>query len=145
MMQKMVLQGGLVAGVGASLFVMRKVLTPQMHEAVAARERLVKEQPALASSLSEVAMVATPEQMRRILDEVDDILRHDAEGKPSSQWHISRINASVLGAVRRVCVAVDHTAEEGRFRSSLSCESDTLPQLQSQLDDLLHNHLLARG
>lgn len=144
MVQKVALQGGLVAGVGASLMVLRKVMTPKLHACVAQREGLAKEHPALASTLSEVAHVATSEQLQLILDAVDDILRHDRERKPSSQWHISRANAYVLRAVKQACSSVGtSSSDDERFRQSLHCETDTLPLLQGQLDDLLHNHLLS--
>ena len=75
----------------------------------------------------------------------DPLADLDAAGGPAAQWRISRLSAEVVRDAEALCVAAPKATSDEVFRAVLTCREEVVPQLQGQLDDLLHNHLLARA
>ena len=80
-----------------------------------------------------------------LLDTLCTLADRDASGGPAAQWRISRLSAEVVRDAKALCVAAPKATSDEVFRAVLTCREEVVPQLQGQLDDLLHNHLLARA
>lgn len=137
-----VLAGG-VAGVLGLLTLKNR--HPVLHYLVAEREDLAQRQPAIAQLLSRVAEVADPSRMSGILGNMDTVLTLAAGDSRANQWHIARLNGSILREAHHACSSKSiATLPDEVFESIVLLKEEYLPELERLLDNLLHNHLLAR-
>lgn len=139
-----VLQAGLLATLGAGLKVLRTLTAPALHADVAAHTALVCGYPALALAVSQMAAAAPADAFEDLLSQVVHIVALDRGTDAASQWHISRLNDAVLSRAKHMCQLSSATASDDEYRQALFCQEDVVPRMRTALDDLLHNHLLAR-
>lgn len=146
MAKPIVLQAGFFASLGLGAYVLRRLSTPVTHPTVAeACPRLPVEFPALAAALSQLATLGDDTALRALVEKVARVVELDSANGPASQWKISRLNTEILKDARAMCRAAPSARSDEVFRAVLDCESEALPQIEGQLEILLHNHLLARS
>ena len=139
------LQASLFGSIGIGLYALRRLTAVELHPSV--REGcpdLVANYPALAATTSRMATVADDDEMQRLVKKLSLIAELAANtGNHAAQWHLSRLNAEVVNDAHQIC---RRAARDGTtFREASEAQEDVVPQLQGHLDDLLHNHLLARS
>lgn len=139
------MQAGLLSALGAGLYTLRYLARPALHPLVAARVVLAERHPALAAALSQLGTLGNDAAFAALLAKVDAILALDAQGGPAAQWQISRLSAEVVRDADALCKTPLAARSDEVFRAVLTCKDEAVPQIRGQLDDLLHNHLLARS
>lgn len=138
------MQAGLFSTLGAGLYVLRRLSQPIIHPVVAAHTTLVESKPALAAAVSQLGALEDTEALICVVDKVNRILEMDTQGGLAAQWHISRLSAEVVRDAEAMCRTPSAARSDDVFRAMLTCKEEVIPQIRGQLDDLLHNHLLAR-
>lgn len=144
MWRTVAVQGSVIAGMGTAALLLRHLRGPKVHPVVAEREELCRKHPDLAASASAFAELGDDRGLRALLDLLCEIGRLDAVGGAQAQWDISRRNAEAVRLAEDLCRRAPVATSDEVFRAALSCQDEAVPRLRGQLDDLLHNHLLAR-
>lgn len=105
--------------------------------------------PSLCETLTTVCraldVTETNPHVRRMILVLNGI--HGEDGKHSSnasQWHISRYISELERCVEQLVASHDALKTDEAYRAVLHVREDVLPLFKSQLDSVLHNHLLAR-
>ena len=125
--------------------VLRKYVQTPLHPLVASRPELVTYGEGLADSLTQLAMVEHPVAMKAILDKVCDLIAHASSTNLKAQSHISKLIVEIVHDSKYMLRCVDVSSSDELFRKVQTCREEVLPLLESQLDDILHNHLLDRA
>lgn len=144
MTRPLALQASLFAALGMGAYALRRLASTPLHPRVAERGALLR-YPALATAASQLAAVGCGTGFDALLTKLCAIADLDAAGGPAAQWRISRLSAEVVRDAEALCVAAPTVTSDEVFRAVLTCREEVVPQLRGQLDDLLHNHLLARA
>lgn len=143
---RVVLQASFFASLGLGALALRRLTATALHPVLCAEyPELVERHANLAATLTQVAPAVDEVTFRAVLDLMRSIAAAEAAAGPRAQWDITRDSAKLLALVRAATSRTTAQTTEAAFRSSLLVQEDVLPQLQGQLDDLLHNHLLSRG
>ena len=146
MMRGVLVQGSALAGLGVAAFALRRIRMVSPHPIVLHEcPELVHQFPDLAAAASQLATLDNDPALRAVVRKLAEIVRLDAAQGASAQWSISRLSAEIVHDAECMCRAAPIAASDAVFRAALTCRDEVVPQLQGQLDDLLHNHLLARG
>ena len=144
-MQKWIAQGTALAGLGAAAFALRALRSAAPHPLVADEcPELVRAFPDLALAASQLATLDDEAALRALLGKLREVVRLDATRGAAAQWSISRLSAEIVRDAERMCANAPVAHSDEVFRAALTCREEVVPLLQGQLDDLLHNHLLAR-
>lgn len=138
----LVVQGSLMAGLGVGLYALRSAVTAPLHPSLAA---LGRSYPGLAAAASALHALGDEAGFARLVAKLEEIARLDVARGPAAQWQISRLSAEVVRDARELCRRAPAAESDAVFQAVLQCTDETVPQIQSHLDDLLHNHLLARA
>ena len=136
------MQAGLMAAVGLGIRTLTSLRKVEVHPLVVGE---VAAHPGLASTLTQLSALGDDACIESLVEEVNSILHLDGSKALSAQWLISRKSASVMKQARRLCSSTNSCESDSRFRTVLMCSEEVLPQLESHLDNILHNHLLSRG
>lgn len=140
---RIALQASFFATLGLGAYAIRKLTTLEVHPLIVSEFPEIEHQCAnIAATLSQIGSITNESAFRDILSLMRRIIAADQSSGPRAQWDISRDSAELLRIAKIAC-AKEPTSDDA-YRSSMTAQEETLPQLQSQLDDLLHNHLLAR-
>lgn len=142
-LQALALQAGFFAAVGLTAYALRRLAATPLHPRVAERGDLLRF-PAMAATVSQLAALGDVARLDALLDKLCEIARLDAGGGSAAQWRISRLSAEVVRDADAMCVAAPTATSDEIYRAVLTCREEVVPMLRGQLDDLLHNHLLAR-
>jgi hypothetical protein len=146
MLRGMLVQGSALAGLGVAALALRRLRTAPPHPIVVEEcPELVQRFPDLATAASQLADLGDDAALRALVRKLASIVRLDAARGPTAQWSISRLSSEVVHDATRMCRAAPVASSDEVFRAALHCRDEVVPLLQGQLDDLLHNHLLARG
>lgn len=139
----MALQASFFATLGLGAYAIRKLTAAELHPLIVSEFPDIEQECAnLAATLSQLGALAEEAAFRDILLVMRRILAADRSSGPRAQWDISRDSAELLRLAKAACAKAP--LSDDAYRSSMHAQEETLPQLQGQLDDLLHNHLLAR-
>lgn len=138
----LMMQAGLMAAVGLGIRTLSSLRKHHVHPLVVGE---VAAYPGLAMALTQLAALGDDERTESLVEEVNSILLLDGSKALSAQWLISRKSASVMKQARQLCGSVNSCESDTRYRDVLMCSDEVLPQLESHLDNILHNHLLSRG
>ncbi len=128
-------------GVGFGILRMscRRSLDPRV---VALKE---EGQENIARALSNVIGLLPDESVARVLAHVSDLLGWNASDRPCAMHHMARLNEAIVAEVRAGLDVQRRGADADTFRAHSIALDEDLPHLRGVLDNLLHNHLLARG
>ena len=137
-----VYQAGGFAVVGAILAYSKSLASAPRHRLITGA--WVQKYEDVADTLSALASLNCDDELASIVCIVDEIYRHDANTVPASQGIISLKTSEAIRRAKKLCANVNRLDSDDMYRTVLWCEEDLIPQLQSQLDDILHNHILAR-
>ena len=141
---RIALQATFFATLGLGAYAVRRFAATELHPLLLGEYADIAEAHAnIASTLSLLADCTDTTTMRTMLDLMRRIVEADRTASPRAQWDITRWSAELLKVARGSCSKPPLT--DDTFRSSMLANEETLPMLQGQLDDLLHNHLLSRG
>lgn len=141
----MALQASFFGAIGLGAYVLRRLSTPALHPIVMEGPDLSKQYPALAASASKLAALGDEEGLRHLVAKLAHVVQLDRARAPAAQWQISRLSSEIVADANRMCSeAIKRTPTEEGLRHVLECQEDVVPQLRGHLDNLLHNHLLAR-
>lgn len=138
------LQTSLFAAVGVGLYALRRFGGASLHPVLVEYPELVRRFPGLAATVSELGRLGNDAGLRALLQKVQQIVDMDLRRGPGAEWKISRLSSEVVRDADAMCVAAPKTSSDELFRAVLACRDETIPQLRGHLDDLLHNHMLAR-
>lgn len=138
------LQGAFFGALALGAKSLRKLVTPPVHPSVAARPDIAWH-PGIASTMSQMARLDNPVALEAIMNSISGLMAEDRSGTPSAQWHMSRMNTKILNDAKYMLGCVNVTASDEMFRLVLNCSEEVIPQLETHLDDILHNHLLRRA
>jgi hypothetical protein len=139
------MQGALFGAIGLGALALRRMTITPSHPSVARRAELLQHAPALAAAASELALVDEEgARLEALLDDLVRIVRLDRQGGPAAQWRMARLSAKIVRDAEAMCRAAPIAQSERVFRAVMVCREETVPKLRGLLDDLLHNHLLAR-
>lgn len=145
MMRPVALQASILGGLGLGAYALRRLSTPALHPMVAERVDLVRHSPALAATVSQLAAIGDEDGLRRLVDKLVRVVHIDLALGPAAQWQISRLNTEIANDAKRMCRTVSVAHSNEMFRIVLDCQNEVIPQMQTHLDNLLHNHLLSRS
>lgn len=132
---------GFLVGMGASVWMVRSVMSVPVHPLVASRAQLVREQPALARVLSELVQFGAHDETEALLDVVDEMLRQLTTSTRAAHWHVARLNGEIVRQARRMC-AMRTRCDDATFHGLVVANDETVPELEAVLDNMLHNALL---
>ena len=138
----LMMQAGLMAAVGLGIRTLTSLRKFEVHPLVVGE---VAAHPGLAMTLTQLSALGDDKCIESLVEEVNSILHLDGSKALSAQWLISRKSASVMKQARQLCNRTNSCESDSRFRAVLLCSEEVLPQLESHLDNILHNHLLSRG
>lgn len=136
------LQAGFFAVMGVGLNALRALTTQTIHPLVTGE---ITMHPGLAMAMTQLANLQQDRDLQRLVQDINEILRLDSSQTLSAQWWISRKNADVVKRARKLCQDVKHHESDTLFVEAMTCSEEVVPQLEGHLDNLLHNHLLARS
>ena len=146
MARPLALQASLFGALGLGAYVLRRLSTPALHPVLAEEHpEIAAHSPALAATASQLATLQNEAGLRDLVRKIAEVVRLDLAGGPTAQWRISRLNTDIVNDARSLCARAPRASSEDLFRAVLDCQNETIPQLQGHLDNLLHNHLLARS
>jgi len=140
--QQYIVQTVALGGLGAAFYAAKALFQPEIDARVGARRMLAAREPNLAVLLTQLCRLGDDAGMEALLDVVDRIVEHDRCGDAASQWYIARLSADVAARTRGMCRAA--VRDPALFAHSSYCSDEVLPQIDQQLMNLLHNHLLRR-
>ena len=142
--RKGALQASFLGALGLGAYALRCLSREALHPLVAERTTLVKRYPALCACVSKLHTLGDERALATLVDKLGSIAELDAARGPAAQWQISRLSAEVVREARDMCRRANTAGSDEVFRAVLTCTDEVVPQVQGHLDDLLHNHLLAR-
>ena len=140
-MQRIVAQIGALAGVGVTVMLAKKMFRPKIHVLVHAHPKIVSREPAIAEVLSNLALVGDEYRLNKILDVLDEVIRLASVQKKSNQWHISRLNGEIIRQAKEMC-KISSSVDDATFQGIMFANDEYIPQLETLLDNMLHNYLL---
>jgi hypothetical protein len=139
------MQAVLFGAIGLGTLALRRMTSTPSHPRVARRTELLQYAPALAAAASELALVDEEGgRVEALLDDLVRLVHLDRQGGPAAQWRMARLSTKLVRDAEAMCRAAPIARSERVFRAAMACRSETVPKLRGLLDDLLHNHLLAR-
>lgn len=133
--------GGAVVGLG--LFWAKANATPSIPSCLVTHPHVVRAYPGLAQAthqLAELKHAQTPQLVAHVVRTAELSASTDAD----AQWEIAREIAKTMAVARHICSTTPMHESDEQYRQVLACTGDVLPQLETWLDNLLTNHLLAR-
>lgn len=139
------MQASFFAAMGLGVYTLRRLSTVPLHPSVAACPEIAQKHPAIAETLSQLAKLDDGDAFHAVLRMVAAVVSIDEQGGPAAQWHISRQNTQIVRRAKSMCSSTNALKTDDAFRVALNCQEETIPQLESHLDNLLHNHILRRG
>lgn len=139
------MQGAFFAALGVGAMALRKATETPLDSRVARYPQLAARCPGLGAAASQLAALGQDEAFEALLLRLCFIVDLDDTSRSSAQWEISRHTSSAVREARALCRRACRDGDDARFQAAVACEDDAVPQIQSHLDDLLHNHLLRRG
>ena len=140
------LQASFFGALGVGAYVLRHLSKPSLHPLVMEHNDLSTQYPALASSASKLAALDDAEGFRLVVEKLARVVQLDRARAPEAQWQISRLSSEIVADAVRMCGdSMKRTPSEEGLRRVFECQEDVVPQLRGHLDNLLHNHLLARA
>ena len=140
------LQGAFVGALTLGIRQLGKLAEEPMHASVEAYPVIVSHYN-IATSLSQLIRLScmSDEQVQTILTMVNTYLVYDRDAPPDAQGQrarrIRKINDHADNAGKRDILSLPEQA----FRGVITCQEEVIPTLQSQLDDILYNHILANS
>ena len=141
---RVALQAAFFGTLGLGAYALRRLTAAEPHPLLVSDFADIQEHcPNLAATLSQLGGMVDEDALRDMLVVMRRILVADRSSGPRAQWEISRDSAELLRLAKAACAKAP--LSDDAYRASMRAQQDTLPQLQGQLDDLLHHHLLARG
>ena len=111
------------------------------HHIVCESSIIVNSYPGIASLLTSLARLQLDQGLRRIVEKTQQLLEWDQKKRLSSRWYISRLSTEIVSDANRLCKQHTYPSDD-MYRTMLLCEQEVIPQLEQQLQDVLHNHLL---
>lgn len=135
------MQGTLFAGLGGTVYLVRRWTTPPIDpRVIAAHPSLGDKHAALGATLSQLVSLEQP-NASSLLDSIRKIIVLDTEGGPSAQWQISRLTSQACREAEDLCKRALRSTSTN-FAMAVSVSDEAVTQLKTHLEDLLHNHLL---
>ena len=131
------------AAVGVGLIWARANMTPAVPACLASHPHVARAYPGLAQATQQLAKLEhaqTPELVAHVVRTAELSTSTDA----NAQWEIAREIAKTMALARHICPTTPMHESDETYRHVLTCTGDVLPQLETWLDNLLHNHLLSR-
>lgn len=138
------LQGAFFGGLAFGARALRKFVETPLHPLVEARPDIASH-PGIASTLSQLARLENPVALESVMNSVSCFLQEDRSEAPAAQWRMSRMCTKIISDAKYMLGSTNMTASDEMFRLVLSCNDEVIPQLETHLDDILHNHLLRRA
>ena len=139
----LVAQGAVFAGLYGGVYALRRLTSEGIHPSVQAHPEFAQ-YPELAKTLTHLARVDDGGDFDALMTDVLELLRRDSEQTLDAQWHMSRIIPRIAHKAKWLCESPAVRASDERYRAALTGLEETVPLLETQLDDVLHNHLLKR-
>ena len=140
----LLLQGAFFAALYSGARALRVMAQTPLHPAVQARET-IRSHAGLATALTQLAKIGDGAALDSILDKVCLVLRYDASDQLDAQWHICRLSSDIVREAKALCTSSSVLTTDELFRDARNCEEEAVPQIETHLDDILHNHLIARA
>lgn len=137
---RLLAQGGIVLGLGAAMQMMRQKMKRPPHPSIPAE--IVQRAPQVADIMTVMADVGDEETLNRIGSCVCELI--SLERVPNSSWRMARLCGETLRHAKSLCTGLTRHSTEDEFRRVLLLQDDLIPQLAALLDDMVHNHLLAK-
>ena len=137
------LQGTFFAALGLGAHMLRKFSKEPVHHLVAENESLMKFET-IAQSVSQMGNLKDDDRFNELVALVESFVKWHEAKLPFLQWHMSKLIYSIQAHGENMCNCASQKLHEDIFRNALNCREETLPQLKSHLEDILHNHLLDR-
>lgn len=95
------------------------------------------------SSFEDIDCSAEKQLFRALLEVIHDISRADSASKRTSAREMMRLAKIAEHLANKLVLSSLHNISDSEdFKSALYCKEDVMPQLEQQLDDVLHNHML---
>jgi hypothetical protein len=144
MARPILLQGAFLGGLAFGARVLRNFVTIPLHPSVVARPDIACH-TGIASTMTQLARLDNPLALESVMDSISRFLKEDRSDAPSAQWHMARMCTEIISDVKHMLSCANVTASDELFRVVLICSEEVIPQLETHLEDVLHNHLLRRA
>ena len=131
------------AAVGLGLLMARANIPPPIPPCFAAHPDIARAHPGLAQATNELAQL-NHERTDEFVASVVQGAKLATSTDPGAQWMLARNIGKTMAIARHICSTSPMHESDEQYRQVLACTGDTLPQMETWLDALLTNHLLAR-
>jgi hypothetical protein len=122
---------------------MRRFVQAPVHHLVAERPDIMV--TPMRDTLSQIGVLGNDVGLRIILDKCSTVLKLSKTNNLKSQSQISKLISEIENDVKHTVNNCNATESDDKFRLVQSCTSEVIPLFMTQLDDILHNHLLDRA
>ncbi|OUU50618.1 MAG: hypothetical protein CBC12_05345 [Candidatus Puniceispirillum sp. TMED52] len=122
---------------------LRKYVQTPVHPLIAERPEIML--TPMRDTLSQIAMLGHDVGLGVILDKCTILLQLGESNDLRAQSQISRLISEIENDVKYIVKNCNATESDYKFRLAENCNTEVIPLLMTQLDDILHNHLLERA
>ena len=138
------MQGAFFAALHMGARALRKLSHVPAHPIVQ-QSPYVMSFPGVAATLTQLGAVCDEAGFRALVEKTCTMLHYHVHATDASQWHMSRLIGEIVQDAKMLCAHAPSASSTEMFRDVLACQEEVIPQLQTHLDDILHNHLLSRA
>lgn len=112
----------------------------RLHERVASDAELMSWDRSLATSISELC--ASPHGIEELMKLVHEFRQHDQKHMRTSSFHMNRIAKQISQELHRISRRDATSLTASDLKTAMYVEQDVVPVIQTQIDGILHNHML---
>ena len=98
--------------------------------------------PALCAEIEQLTRLRQDEGFRAVMRVVEEIARLDEERRRGNEFKIVRATATLSRLMARLVAGVRTWESDALFNEKRIAEEDTIPTVEQQPDDILHNHII---
>ena len=139
----LVLQGLFLGAIYKSAQGLRKYVQTPIHHLVAQRPEIMV--TPMRDTLSQIAKLGNDTGLQVILDKCTLVLKLSRTNDLRAPAQMSRLISEIENDVRHTVNTCGEIENDEKFRLANNCRTEVIPLFMTQLDDILHNHLLDRA
>lgn len=121
--------------------VMKRVHREDYHEWTKKHPRAISAYPSLCLEISQLANLEQERRFHAIMQLIDEVAEYDEMSRPGNEFKIARSTASIRSHLVLLLKETQEWKNNHLFNEKRIAEEDTIPTLERQLENILHNYI----
>ena len=121
--------------------IMQRVNAEEYHEWTKMHPKAISAYPALCMEIGQLAHLEQEARFHSIMRLLEEVAEHDELARPGDEFKIARCTALIRSSFVLLLREAEGWKSDRLFSEKRIAEEDTIPTLERQLENILHNHI----